>query len=508
MVMLHGHPVPERVAPPPATWTVNGKAVEMEWDSFEATAPGGYGQLRNARVLPNRGRRVRMWQGDKVEARRPNGRICYQGKLSAPPKYTVPDNVGIITAMGPRTVVDGFNERLPYQIRDASTWVDYGSDPGNSISSEKYTLVSRGNSLGVGLDAVSYGTGEGGGYYLFVDGWPIQRIAFTIRKTAAINNFWVRIRGSNQLGGLTSVQTYVLTDAANPDGTFRDLAISPGYDTIALDVDCWNGPSTPTNKTRVWFEGTRIGVITDQDTFSAADVAADVANRCGYSSQTSGSLNVLPLDWNGPATELLDYVAGLEDATWLVMHSGKSNVYGKLYFRPWGNEVWHVHLSDGSAEDGGLEILPLYDAVRTTYESPPGMPQSKRSKATDFDIKDPLPGVQADYPDPIQLQDPQPNSSLALAVNQRALQRLTQMRLQGSVTVRKTHIKQPFDILPGDKLDIGDFQPRGVPPQRIAGVTYNRDGSVTCSLTRDLNLDSIVSRLANRRIKRHHRHRK
>jgi hypothetical protein len=138
----------------------------------------------------------------------------------------------------------------------------------------------------------------------------------------------------------------------------------------------------------------------------------------------------------------------------------------------------------------------------TTWESPGGVPRSLRSKASDFGIKDPLPGIQADYPDPVSLQDPHRTNDLASAVNQRALQRLTKMRLQGSVTVRRTHIRQPFDILPGDTMVIGDFQPP-IPPQRIAGVTYNRDGSVTCSLTRDLNLDVIVDRIAKRRHQRH-----
>jgi hypothetical protein len=487
----------------------------MEWDSFEATAPGGYGQLRNARVLPKKGRRVKMWQGDIVEAHRPNGRICYQGKLSAPPKYVITDGirgqVGIITAMGPRTVVDGFNDRLPYQILGGESWDAMDSDPAHYSVIESWTPVHHGHAIGMKTtlgEAVAAGVAQRGGFYLFTDGHDIQRVAGTIRKAGPQNaNQTMTISTASQLGALTTEQTFVLSDAANPDGTTFAVActnaVSP-RDTLTIAWN-YNTAYTPPTTKRYWVDDLRVGIITDQDTFTTANVAADVANRCGYSSATAGSLNVLPLDWNGPATELLNYVAGLEDATWLVMHSGKKNVYGRLIFRPWGNTIWYVRFGDGSAEDGGLEILPLYDAITTTYESPHGMPQAKRSKASDFGIKDPLPGVQADYPDPIALQDTQPNNSLALAVNQRALQRLTQMRLQGSVTVRKTHIRQPFDILPGDKLVIGDFQPQGVPPQRIAGVTYNRDGSVTCSLTRDLNLDSIVSRLANRRIRRHHR---
>jgi hypothetical protein len=75
-------------------WSLAGKPVDLEWSSFDATAPGGYGDLRDVQVFPRRGRRVKCWQGDRITATRPNGKILYQGKLSAPPKYI--DDVALV----------------------------------------------------------------------------------------------------------------------------------------------------------------------------------------------------------------------------------------------------------------------------------------------------------------------------------------------------------------------------------------------------------------------------
>src|SRR6266571_4806028 len=99
-------------------WTIRGKPVNLQWQSFDASAPGGYGELRDVWVSPRRGRRVPIEQGDLVTGYRQGGRIAYQGKVEGPAKYT--GDVAIISVMGPRSTVDGFTDRLPYQIRDAS----------------------------------------------------------------------------------------------------------------------------------------------------------------------------------------------------------------------------------------------------------------------------------------------------------------------------------------------------------------------------------------------------
>jgi hypothetical protein len=215
---------------------------------------------------------------------------------------------------------------------------------------------------------------------------------------------------------------------------------------------------------------------------------------------------MMPLDWNTGAAELLNYLADIEDQTWLVMHSDKKHTYGKLYFRDWGHTVWHTSLGDW-AEDQGLEVQPLFNRVTTTFESPPGVQQSVRSAPEDFGLKDPLRGQQVDYPDLLQLEDPQADNSLAQAVNAKALAKLTKLRLKGQIKVNYVSKGVPFDIWPGDVLKIGGFQP-DLPPQRIAAVTYQNDGTVVCSLGLDYNIAALVDKRITRHLKRRNRRRR
>jgi hypothetical protein len=444
---------------------------------------------------------MRCWQGDKVVARRPSGKIIYQGKLTAPPKYV--DDVAIVSAYGPRSTVDQFADRLPYQIRGGDAWQSLDADPAHYSVNELYSPTHKGNAIGVVLkQGEAFAISDRSGFYLWVDGYDIQRVSGTIRKKTVTQtaNFSMRVRRASSLGTQTDVQTFVLSDAANPDGTTFAVTFDASADTAIID---WNATAanTPAVTRKYWVDDLRVGVITPADTFTTADVASDVADRCGYASVTSGSLNVLPLDWTGAATDLLDYIAALEDSTWLVLHDPSGRSWGKLHFRAWGHHVWHTRL-DGMAEDNGLTVLPLYDAYATTWENARGMPQKLRSTAVGVGLTDPLPGKTFDYPEPAHIPDPQPDNALAAAINTRALQRLTKLRVQGSVKVNAVRPPGvPFDILPGDALRIGDFEPK-IPAQRVAGVTYNRDGSVTCSLERDLHLDTLVRHVA----RKHHRH--
>lgn len=487
-------------------WTVRGRPVKVEWQSFDATAPGGYGDVNGLRILPRRGRRVHCWQGDRVQATRPNGKVLYEGRLIAPPKYV--EDVAVVSARGPRSIVDQFADRLPYQIAGGDDWQGLDSDPANYTTNivPDISPNSKGNGIGVKFGPATYAVNDRNGFYLWVEGYAIARVAGTIRKHGAQNaNQDMRIRRAVPWGSATTISTFTLSDAANPDGSTFDVAFDASSEVAIID---WaiNTAYSPTASRSYSVERVRVGVIATGDTFSTAQVAQDVASRCGYAVAATGSTNVLPLDWTSGATDLLDYVAAIEDSTWLVLHDPTGRNYGKLHLRAFGRRTWTTRL-DGDAEDQGLTVCPLYDRYATTWESARGMPHKTTSKVADFGLRDPLPGRTFDYPEPGEIPDPQTDNTLALALNQRALRRLTTLRLEGQVKVNALRRQGvPFDILPGDLLRIGDFEP-DVPAQRIAGVTYNRDGSVTCSLERDLRLDSMVRDVA-RKHTRHAGHRK
>lgn len=505
---LHGRPyIPGPLAktfdPSNISWSIAGQAAMLDWDSFEATAPGGFGQFK-AKAMPNRGVRHKMKQGDRVVGRKPNGDIVYQGKLEAPPKYV--DEVAYFSAMGPRSVVDGFNDRLPYQIRDASQWHELHSDPARfANNSAKLQIAQKGNSIGVVADQNSnYHSGDNQGYYLWVQDWDISNVRYTLRRTNSFADFDLRVRRSDDsFSAPTTVTSYPMTTA---DGTTKNDAISASASVVIIDWNCnVAGPTAPAANNRFWVDAVRVGVITDQDVFTSGEVAQDVGNRCGYETDCVGSANMMPLDWNSPATDLLDYCGDIEDQVWLVMDSKKKGTFGKLIFRPWGNTTWHTSLGDW-AEDQSLEVQTLYNRVTTTYQNPPGVQQSVRSAPEDFNLKDPLPGQAIDYPSILQLEDPQPDSSLALAVNAKALSKLTKVRLKGTLLVRSTREGVPFDIEAGDVIKVGGFQP-DVPPQRIASVNYQKDGTVQLSLGIDYNLAALVDQRITKHLKRRNRRR-
>jgi hypothetical protein len=485
------------------SWRVGGKGVALDWTSFNATARGGYGDF-TAKIMPSRGGRVPARQGDVVLGKRADGSVVYEGKLIAPPKYI--DDVGYFRAVGPRSVVDGYNDRLPYQIRDASQWQELHTDPANfGGNSARFQIAQKGNSIGIIVQGKQdYNVGNNQGYYLWVQGFDISNVQFTQRNPDANGNFDLRVRSSDDNFSAPSTENSFAMNSA--DSTARDVSFS-GSSSVAI-ID-WNASSSasPTDNIRFWCVNARVGVITAEDIFTSAQVATDVAERCGYEAKSEGATNMMPLDWNTAATDLLNYLCDIEDQCWMVMHSQKKGTYGKLYFRDYGRKTWRTQLG-AWADDQGLEIQPLFNAFTATYENPPGVQQSVRITTKDVGIPNPLPGQQSDYPDPIQIEDPQPSRELADAVATRALQKFTQLRVRGTVKVRQVGGGGvPFDIWPGDLLHLGDFQPH-IPPQRIESATYNVDGSVDCDLDLNMNLAALVDAIAKRRLRRRPRRRR
>jgi hypothetical protein len=316
--------------------------------------------------------------------------------------------------------VDQFTDRLPYQIIDATKWSDAHAEPFNydGFSNPKFNLISKGNVLGF---ANQTGTAfiantDYAGYAIYTGDYPIQQVKFTIKKYGVTDNgnFQLTVQSAKDFGSTTTENTYLMTDAANPDGTARTVNISDDKNVLIIGYQAINN-TTPVNPQRVWLRSLRVGVITTGDEFTTADVASDVASRCNYASQTEGTLNALPLDWDASATDLLDYMAALEDSTWMVLADPSGRNYGKLFFRDWGNHTWNTRL-DGNAEDQGLVVLPLYDSYATTWQNHRGLDQTTRSTAKGVGLTDPLPGKTFDFPEPAHIPEPQPDNTLAVAI--------------------------------------------------------------------------------------------
>ena len=480
---------PESIA-----WSIGGAPVTMQWDSCRMTAPGGYEGVRGQVTGALQRRKLR--QGAEIKGVRPNGKILYQGTLVSTPK--VINGVAYVEAEGYQAVVRRHNERLPYIIGDSSQWSGANELPFDYSVNQKFTMASKNDSIGWTINQTeTYAVDERAGYGLFVPDYAVQRIKCTMRKSSDTNDFELYFRGANNLGALTLRGNRSLA-AANPDGSAFSVTIGgPDQDTVVVALWC-TAAVTPANTKRVWLQDLVACVIADDDNWATSEVVSDVAARLNFADDvTATGTEIGVLDWNGGWDELLNYMAAIEDWTWLVIDDRTKGpkTDAQLTFRPWGHKTWQTSLNTASEN---LTVAPLYNRVTVFYERPEGVPQHKTFDPADFDLDDPIPGLHYEYPDPPVLENPQRNLKLVNNIAERLLTRVTKTRLVGSIKVAALTKGVPFDIQAGDLLNIPDYDPK-VGPQRISAVTYNADGTADLSLERSFDIAAMLFRLTAHR---------
>ena len=484
---------------PDLVWAIDHKHVAMDWQNATMTAPGGFDRMSG--LVPIKAMPDGAGQGSKVIARRPTGDVLWMGSLIAPPK--VVDGLAVIDAHGPVDTIRRRSKRLPYQLRGGQVWSDREGDPFNYSNSEKYELFSKGNALGWKVvDDVSFVSGRQAGYAIFLQDWPLRRIAFTINKTADMANFDLVLMVGDDLGTLTDETQWTL-GASNPTGTTKDYTLNQPADTLSIIVRS-NTTHTPADNARFWLSELRINGRKVDDHTTTSDIIADLAYRCDYDPQRieSSPIVAVPLDWSGAWDALADYLAMLDDWTWTVEEDRatarglRGDYFGGMRYAEWGRDGEGEWIGKvGRGLDESVTMLPLYNRVTSYFESPPGLIQSFTTSAddmTDEEYDDPLErqGVVAEYPQAVSLLNPQADRKLAQSVNQTLLRRLAKQRVQGSVSVSKITNGDPFSIRAGDTLHMRDFIPK-LPPQRIVGVTYHPEGTATVQLGHDYGIDRL-----------------
>jgi hypothetical protein len=527
------------------TWSLGGNGttdkggvpVAMEWDTASMIDHGGFDSFSGSFPLPMTGGVVARpnpfpsnWapgveatqgidpvaimhlpkharQGQIVTGTRKNGKIVWKGVISQPPRII--EGRVTVKAEGWKVLVERGTDRVAFQLADATQWSRKHEAPfsvyGNANGS-KFSLWAKKDSLGFDQQTVAYVNADNDGYGLYLGAaGPIGRFKFTYRNDGMNANFDIRTFGALDLGGATQIDTFA---ASTADSTAKNIDVTGAgnYNTLIVQLHATAG-FTPGATHRCWLENVTVTNtdVGNSTTFTGGQVAADIANRLGYTDKTTtGSTNLLPYDSTGSWTDLMDYAAMCEDYCWLVIDDPTNQNPAAMYFRPYGNKTWRTSMQQ--IANDSLEIQPLYNRWTTNYFRPRNVPQHLTNRPSDFGITDPLQGsaIPFPWPEPEQLDHPQRSTNLASTINQLGLTRMTKMRLQGSCTVNALFGPGvPFDMMAGDTLIIGDFLPP-VGAQRIAAINYNADGTATVTLDRYFDLEDTL-RKARHHVRRHRR---
>jgi hypothetical protein len=445
-------------------------------------------------------------QGQVVTGWRKNGGLLWKGVITQTPRI-IQGRVQI-AAEGWKVLVERGNERITYQAADATQWSLGTDQPFSSVSyaganHQKFDTFSKKDGFGWKVNGTqAFAVDDRLFYWFYTPGQPIVRVAFTMRKVADAGNFELELFTGNDLGA-TAVVSNNTWGAGNPDGTVKNLQPATPKNMVGLSIHS-TAISTP-GAWKGWVEDLRVSCVTTADTFTGGQIASDLAGRLGYTDKTStGATNLLPYDSTSQWSDLMDYCALVEDYCWLVLDDPQNRNPAALYFRPYGNKTWRTSMTQ--IANDSLQIAPLYNRSTTYYQRPRNALHHLTNRPSDFNITDPLVGsaIPFPYPEPTTIDHPIRSVTLPTAMNQLILKRMTKYRLQGSCDVLSLNGPGvPFDMMAGDLLTIGDFQP-SVGAQRIAQINYNADGTATVTLDRYFDLDDTLRR-ARHHVRRHRR---
>src|SRR5439155_5615238 len=114
----------------------------------------------------------------------------------------------IISALGPRSVVDLFTDHLPYQIIDSSQWSEAQASPFNydAYANPKFNLITKGDHVGFANQAgTAYlALSDYAGYALYTGDISIANVQFTVKKSQANANFAILVQSASDFGSVTT----------------------------------------------------------------------------------------------------------------------------------------------------------------------------------------------------------------------------------------------------------------------------------------------------------------
>jgi hypothetical protein len=467
---------------PDVYFTIDGVPVDVDEDwSLRSSAYGGYEtgsfkiKARDVRAHP-----FGISQGAPVAVYTQGDLQIWEGTLPVSPNLGE-DGRAEISTVGPWAEAEAASEVRCFQVRGAKEWVEADSDPHNYNFNDGFMLNHAGGKLEFRAPkGEDFTTADVAGFLIWVPGAHFTRTALVMNKSGDHANFELRLRGAQgPSGSFTTIDSYTW-GAANPTGTEKiATGLGGDYDLITAQIHCTSTVSNLATRLRTWLTSLRVNDLAADDDMSASDVVTHTGEALGWNVDgvQSTAANVLPLLWTEQWSELLIYMADLED------HFVRRIARG-LEYAPWGDQSWEVLRSYSARPE--LKPLEAFNRAVIRYETVAGAPAEV---SVDAD-PDPLPGQLKviDY----DLSDPQPNSTLANAVAERMIGRYSLPRWAGRVEVyRSRHQAGPLAILPGDVIDVADWDMGVSQPLRVHGAEYRKDHA-TLAIESPISLVQLI----------------
>jgi hypothetical protein len=412
--------------------TIGGNEIPLQSDwEFTETSYGGYDHAQFSVPEEFARRRPNLVDPDShVTFWNASGDELWTGQITKPPQYK--DGYAYIEAQGEQYKARGTTDRLMYQVAGTDGWASADADPYNYISDHLFDVAVDPGRLLVKISKVDNGetqlkqmfqNGDQAGWVLWVQDADVARVAFTIRKSDNIPNFnligWLVDGPSENLSDPSRVFNLDLNDAANPDGTHKDIGGLRGHhDLVVIMVSSVANNLKPDKKATMWLQDVRVNGLADGDDMTTSQVARDIAYRLGWTEfEIEGNdYNALPFDVNdmdwGAA---LDYLSDLDNLPW--------QVYDGVFRRA----GWDTAEYETSRESGALiDLAPeqIYDTVSVAWTGTSGKKH----------VETVTQGNGAIYP-AVDMQDDQRNGNNANDYAKRLLAEYGSERYSGTVTI-------------------------------------------------------------------------
>lgn len=476
---------------PHVEWVCEGEPILIDPDSWQyRIGVEGFdtftGRAPDPRKVPSQ-----LDDGAEITGFLSGGEVVWQGTCDAKPQIDE-NGLAVIGATGPAKHIAERNDRMFYKTIGAggAGFTDGRDPPYDYATRERIGLTIKPASLIFRIERdVAYAVNDRHVAILWMQGGTIGRVKGTIeRETNATN---AELLVGKVTGPSGAIGSELQRDLATGALTFDVAISSPTRDGIVIGVQ-YNAAQTPTTTHIIRVRDLEIWGLRTTDQVLAHEVMQDIGTLAGFdvSGVQESTLDVLPLDWDAPLPELLQYMALLLDWTVLAVERSAYDRPPQLVAGPWETR-WEA--SYGYGLTGKLKDDPLYSHVLVEWENESG----EREELLLAADPNPLPdtGTRV-YPFALEERH-RSGSNLPLSAGSSVLNQVSVLRYSGRLSSFSLHDiatgrNVPFLARPGTKVRVPDWDVNAAREHRIMEVEGTHNG-VALGIETPLKVDRLVA---------------